>query len=238
MQRAFVGIIATLVPVVLILTGARCAMTAWFLKAEYGRSAFPRDQYGLSSEERLDYSVQTIAVLLDHPNVTSLRGLTFGAVHEPGRSVAASEQPDVVFNERELRHLADVQGLVQNGWKLWIWASIVLATSVAWATASGRKDLVLRGAALGSRITLALIAVLLFCVTFGFQRSFVLLHHLMLDIPSSSFFEWDSLIRLFPERLFADASLLSASIAAAGAIVVACAAWLASRPTSWTSHQS
>lgn len=139
------------------------------------------------------------------------------AVTRDGREVA-------LFNERELRHMADVHALMQgvaHAWRLALIGLLLGALGIAAAHPPSAAAALLRTGGLAGAATLAAVGVAALGSLVDFGTLFLQFHYLsfsndlwMLD-PRR-----DRLIQLFPLGFFFDAALrVAIEVAAAGAVV-------------------
>jgi integral membrane protein (TIGR01906 family) len=192
-QRFWVGlwqaVIIVTLPLLLLLLNARLLMTEVYLQLEYNRPNFPADPFGMTTEERLTYAPLALRHMLGEGD---LAALTF---------------PDggPLFNEREVRHMNDVQAVA---WRLFRIGYVMLGgfvVSVTNLAASRETREALRLAVLrGSGLTIALLVGGLALVLFGFDLLFVQFHALFFEGSTWVFPTSDTLIRLFPERFWID----------------------------------
>ncbi len=133
-----------------------------------------------------------------------------------------------LFNQREVQHMADVKRLVWGVYAVGLASGLFLAGTAAAGLGRRGRGYWLRLAQLGLRggaLTLvALLGIGLFARV-GFDSMFLLFHQIsfannlwQLD-PAT-----DYLVALFPQGFWFDATMLTATLAAAGALVVTLAA--------------
>ena len=85
-------------PVLLLAANLRLVTSHWFVRWEYRRAGFPPDPFGLSTVERIRLAEVCQDYLATNADLSLLADLQL-----PGGEAA--------FNERELRHMADVQAV-------------------------------------------------------------------------------------------------------------------------------
>src|SRR5215475_5064415 len=141
--------LTVLVPVVLVLVGARLVMTPVFLSEEYNRPDFPEDFYGMTTQERLEYAPYAVNYLLNGADISYLGNLTF---------------PDgqLMYSVAELHHMRDVKAVTQGAYTLAVVGGImgILAGWILWRSTATRDDL-RKGLQSGSILTLALVAAII-----------------------------------------------------------------------------
>ena len=87
----------------------------------------------------------------------------------------------------------------------------------------------LKALSLGSCLTLALMAVIGFGIMTGFDAFFEQFHHLFFTGDSWLFYADDSLIRLFPEKLWSDGFTLAAILTGILAVLILLVSVMANR---------
>jgi len=193
--KAVQGLVSVLVLLILILTGVRLLLTEPFVRFEYQQKSFPPDTYGMTKTERLTYAPIALEFLLNNAPPSFLGDLRFG-------------DGSVLFNERELQHMVDVQQLTQVFLKVW-YASLVVF-SVLWLAAwrgnwLGEFRSMVSKAGLSTIVVLGTLVLLLLL---SFDVVFVGFHRIFFEGDSWLFLYSDTLIRLFPEKFWQDAFLL------------------------------
>ena len=132
-----------------------------------------------------------------------------------------------IFNEREVRHMEDVKGLVQGVYRIQLAAGIYLIAFFVIGLALARGGFLprfTRYASLGGCVTLALFVLLGVGAAVGFERLFLAFH-----LVSFSNDLWqldpatDFLIAMFPEGFFYDATMLIAASTIVEALILSMA---------------
>jgi integral membrane protein (TIGR01906 family) len=181
-------------PLLVVMVFVRIVMSPLFPQFEYTRPGFPEDYYGFTIQDRLTYSPFAIQYLLNGDDISYLGDLRFPDGKE-------------MYNTRELHHMRDVKTVTQFAFAAafigWI---IALAVSLLlWR--SNRADL--RTALLnGSRFTIGLILAIVIIAVTSWDTFFTAFHGLFFAGGTWQFEYSDTLIRLFPEQFWFDASLL------------------------------
>jgi integral membrane protein (TIGR01906 family) len=202
-----------LVPVLLLLIGARLVMTPVFLNEEYNRPDFPEDFYGMTTQERLEYAPYAVQYLLNGADISFLGNLTF----PDGR---------VMYSVGELHHMRDVKTVTQGAFTLAVVGGIIgiLAGWILWRDASARNDLrrndLRQALQSGSILTLALVATIIIMALINWDFFFTGFHNLFFQSGTWVFAYSDTLIRLFPEQFWFDAALVIGGITVAGALAI------------------
>lgn len=181
-------------PLLIVMVFVRIVMSPLFPQFEYTRPGFPEDYYGFTIQDRLTYSPFAIQYLLNGEDISYLGDLRFPDGKE-------------MYNTRELHHMRDVKTVTQYafasafiGWIIALAASLLL-----WL--SNRADL--RRALLnGSRFTIGLILAIVIIAVSSWDTFFTAFHGLLFAGGTWQFEYSDTLIRLFPEQFWFDASLL------------------------------
>ncbi len=227
-RRAIQLFCALSLPCLLLTVGARLLLSRQFLEFEYQRVGFPRDSFGFTSADRLEYGPLALDYLFSAES-----GHWLASLRLPGEKCwlplsAGSECP--LFNARELTHLADVKALLHGIFTLALADCAILGglLLVAWRMPALRPALT-AGLRLGSLTTLAILLTLGVFSTLDWTAAFDWFHETLFAAGSWRFLFSDSLIRLYPERLFVDAAIAIAAFAAAGALAMLVLLWRAGR---------
>ncbi len=202
----FTILITLTIPLLVIMTSIRILLNPFFLEYEYNLNSFPPDEYGFSKAERLQWGIPSLEYLTNRSGPEFLADLKFD-----------DGQP--IYNERELSHMVDVKNLVQLMIKIWLFllAFIAIAWILAWRT--GWQNQFWRAVSTGGWLTLGLIGLILLGVFLDFDALFVGFHHLFFTGDTWLFYTNDTLIRLFPEKLWSDAFTFMGIFTLVGAIV-------------------
>lgn len=209
-----VALIAALVPLVLVVSAFRVLASESFVRYELGRAGFPSDPYGLGAADRLELALTGLdAIRPGSEGIVLLERATL-----PGGARA--------FNERELRHMADVRKLFGAALRAQVAALILLGILVvALARSPRRRRCVPRGLLIGSLAMLAAAALAVPVILLGFDGFFVRFHAVFFTGDTWRFADSDTLLRLYPEVFWRHTAQLAAGIVVAQAMVVALAAW-------------
>lgn len=186
-------------PLLLILTSIRILFSPLFLQIEYRMPGFPPDAYGFNLEDRLYWSRVTMDYLNNNEKIDFL---------------ASKFLPDgaPLYNDRELSHMDDVQRLLQvsmNGWLLLLVIYLGIGF-LAWKT-HWMPDFWL-SISKGSWLTISLILLVLVAVVLSFSELFTAFHKVFFSGDSWIFLYSDTLIRLFPLRLWQDGFIATGAI--------------------------
>ncbi len=195
-------------PFVLIMFSIRVLFTPLFLVVEYNMPGFPSDPYGFSKEERLKWGSLSIQYLFNNEDPEFLENLRF----EDGTSI---------YNQREVSHMVDVKILLQQTLRLFYLLMIVYIVIVIWAKIKNHLHWVWAAASKGGWLTLGLIGAILAAVVISFDALFTAFHKVFFVGDTWLFYFSDTLIRLFPMRLWQDAFIFMGIITVAVALFFA-----------------
>lgn len=210
LHRILSYLVTLLVPVALVLTiviAGGGLLGRQFLQFEYNAPGFPVDRYGFTKEDRLYWSNITFNYLVNSADISFLADLRF-----------QNGQP--VYNDRELGHMVDVKRTVQSTFAVWIASLVLLLVIGGWLWGTGWQDDFRQGLGRGGWLTVFVLIFILLFVMFGFEVFFVAFHDVFFS-PGTWMFEFsDTLIRLFPERLWRDIFVLIGSLSLVGAVAL------------------
>jgi integral membrane protein (TIGR01906 family) len=193
------GFIAITLPFMLMMFSIRILFTPLFLSFEYNFPGFPRDTYGFSTQERMHWGTESITYLFDRSNRSSLADLKF-------------EDGSNIYNEREISHMVDVKILLRKALNVfYIFLGIYLIIFLLSYKAKTTKTL-LKGLSSGGWLTIGIIGLIIAAVVISFNQLFTLFHKLFFTGDTWLFNYSDTLIRLFPMRLWQDAFILMGGI--------------------------
>jgi integral membrane protein (TIGR01906 family) len=199
-----------MIPLLLTLASVRVVMSPLFLQIEYNRPGFPEDIYGFTKQDRLELAPYAVNYLIYNHDLSYLADMTF-----PG-----GERP--LYTRSELRHMHDVQVVTQIAFRLLFLGAIATALTGIALWRSGRSGrLTLQQATFnGAILTLSTIAlIVLFAIT-AWDFFFTAFHELFFEPGTWRFAYSDTLIRLFPEQFWFDASLTIGGLTVAGAVIL------------------
>lgn len=201
---------ALAVPFLLASAGARLLLSEQFLQLVYQGPGFPSDIYGFTLEDRLQFGPIAIDYLFAGEPIEYLAALRLPGDKCWNIEVGAADC--ALFSSRELRHLADVKLMTTLLFSL---AAALLAIGAALVLAS-RTDARLRSdirVGLRRGCLLAMLSLLCLAVlsAASWDRAFELFHEIFFAEGTWRFPYSDSLIRLYPEQLFAEAAFALAA---------------------------
>ena len=200
-------LVTILVPFLLIMTSIRILLNPFFLDYEYNLPNFPADEFGFTTQDRLDWGKISLDYLTNREGIDFLADLRF-------------EDDTPFYNERELSHMLDVKNLIQKALVAWYCAIGILAALYVWSRLKNWSEVFWRGVSRGGLLTVGLIGAVLIGVVLNFDVLFEQFHHLFFTGDTWLFYTNDSLIRLFPEKLWSDAFIFMGVFTLAGAIIL------------------
>lgn len=206
-QPALNWVVTFLVPIALVVGAVRLLLTPAFLQFEYRTPNFPADTFGFNREDRLYWSQIALQYLNQWEDISFLRDLEF-------------EDGSPVYNERELRHMVDVQNVLRNVLRVWYVALALLVALGIWARFGGWWPVFLRALGQGGGLTAILIGVILVLVVIAFGVFFVAFHQVFFQPGTWQFLYSDTLIRLFPERFWRDTFLVVGTLAGGAGLLL------------------
>jgi len=172
----------------------RIIMSPLFPQFEYNRPDFPADYYGFTVQDRLTYAPFAIQYLLNGADISFLGDLRFPDGTE-------------MYNARELHHMRDVKVVTQYALAAAFIGGILALLTIYYLWRSNHAALY--SALLnGSRLTIGLILAIVIIAVTSWETFFTIFHGLFFAGGTWQFEYSDTLIRLFPEQFWFDASLL------------------------------
>lgn len=191
LQRGMTIVIAILVPFLLVLGIVRVLFTPASLSLEYNMPYFPPDAYGFTTQDRLHWATPTLEYLFNDAGISYLADLKFS-------------DGTPIYNERELSHMTDVKRLFQVSYRLWRVGLVVMVLLALAAWRLGWVKALRSGISWGGWIIVGLVVAVLGMVAISFNTLFTDFHQLFFQGNSWLFYYSDTLIRLFPIRLWMD----------------------------------
>jgi integral membrane protein (TIGR01906 family) len=198
----------------LVVANIRLVANPWFIQFEYNRSGFPADVYGFTLEQRTPLA---------------LAGL-FSVVPEGAGTIELEQArlPDgePAFTSREIKHMLDVRNLMALVFPLaLIIGGVLIVLAIVFRKSPKYSDTVPQGLRAGSTLTLILLAGLIAYILINFDAFFLQFHQLFFEGDSFAFRYDDTLIRLYPEQLWSDASILIGVLTGVMAVVLLIGSW-------------
>ncbi|MEJ2606737.1 MAG: TIGR01906 family membrane protein [Anaerolineales bacterium] len=186
-----------LLPISIILSSVYIVLDSagiW-VPIEYRMPGFPEDSYGFDLQDRLYWSSVDIQFLLSNEDISYFDS-----------HFLADGSP--MHNERELKHMQDVQVLLNVMKRVLLagWILAVLILVVLWRMGQGQEipHVIFRGV----RATLIFIGVLILGIVVSFGVLFVGFHRIFFEGDTWLFAYSDTFIRLYPERFWRDCFIL------------------------------
>jgi integral membrane protein (TIGR01906 family) len=200
-------IVMICIPFLLMMGAVRLLLNSFFLDYEYHLPNFPEDPYGFTTNDRLYWGKISLNYLVNDQGISYLGDLKFA----DGSSF---------YNERELSHMADVKNLIQVCLKIWYVVIIALLGLWFWSWRKNWSSIYWKWVARGGLLTIGVIIAVLLGVAINFDALFRGFHAIFFTGDTWLFYTSDSLIRLFPEKLWSDAFLFMGIFTLTGAIVL------------------
>lgn len=205
---SILSIITTLLtPIALVLLGIRILLTPIFPEIEYRTPNFPPDNYGFTQAERIHWAKNAIEYLNNDAGPEFLGELQF-------------ENGLPLYKESEVSHMLDVKILIQVALKVWTGALGILVMFGIWSKIEKWGQGYRQGLMRGGWLTLILTALLAVMATINFWEFFAQFHYLFFEGDTWVFLYSDTLIRLFPMRLWQDAFLMEGVIVVGGGLAL------------------
>lgn len=216
------------VPILLIIMSIRLVMSYEFFAFEYNRADFPIDFYGFTKEDRLEYAPYGINYLLNAEDIDYLGDLRLPLDKCWRPTPNATDCP--MFEEGALQHMVDVKVVTETTYIIGFAVSLITAglLGIAYRYPIYRFA-VQRGLTYGSIFTLSLIAMVIVMATVAWDFFFDTFHEIFFAEGTWRFAFSDTLIRLFPERFWFDASITIGIFTVIGASVILVLMWHWSR---------
>jgi len=201
-------------PIFLLVANVRIVTGHWFVHWEYGKADFSPDPYGLSTAERTRLAETCVDYLATDANLSLLRDLQL-------------PNGEPAFNQRELRHMFDVQVVYGHLMTAGIVAALVLAGGLAALITSvyARRHApvaLLRG----SVLTLGLLGAASVYMALSWSEFFTTFHRIFFEGSSWLFDYSNTLIRLFPMRFWMDVAAVIVGLLVIEAVVVGGVGWV------------
>lgn len=194
------------VPVALVLSSVRLLVTDRYLAFEYSKADFPLDPFGFDQAQRVAYASANFRYVREGQPIEALVAQRLG------------DRP--LYDERELKHMQDVQIIYES--MGWVWQIALMVIALAVFTLAWRPETrPALAAALkwGGSLTIALIGGLGLLAVVAWQFWFVAFHQIFFAPGTWTFNEWDTLIRLFPNKFWFDAALTISGLSLIGGLL-------------------
>ncbi len=185
-------LLTIILPLILIMTSIRLLLNPFFLDYEYNLPNFPADDYGFSKADRLHWGELSLDYLTNNQGIEFLANLKF-------------DDGSGIYNERELSHMLDVKNLIQAALLGWYIGLAVIILIAVWSWRGKWLGQFWRALSNGGFLTIAIIILVLLGVLINFDALFRGFHAIFFTGDTWLFYINDTLIRLFPEKLWSDA---------------------------------
>ena len=214
LRRILIIATALTVPFLLVVGNIRFVANPWFINFEYNRPGFPADVYGFTLEQRTPLAMDGLySVVPEGTGITLLEQ-------------AKLPNGEPAFNAREIKHMQDVRVLMAKVFPLALIIGVVLVVlAIVFRKNAAYRDVVPQGLRAGSILTLILLAGLIAYILINFDAFFLQFHELFFEGNSFAFRYDDTLIRLYPEQLWNDASILIGVLTGVLAVVLQGISW-------------
>jgi integral membrane protein (TIGR01906 family) len=181
-------------PLLIIITSIRLVLTPLFLEVEYRLPGFPVDDFGFNFQERMQWAQISLNYLVNNSGIEYL-----------GTQTLTSGQP--LYEQRELSHMKDVKDLTQSVLSVWYVLIALFALSILFFWNNSGLQEFWKAISLGGWVTIGLVVLVILGVFLNFEALFTGFHRIFFTGDTWLFRYSDTLIRLFPERLWQDVFL-------------------------------
>ncbi len=192
-----IALVVILSPLVFFGIPTRIAFNEWFIDWEYSKADFPKDRYGLPDDYRKYLAKLGLRAVLSDEGMEEFKRAKLPS----GRRA---------FNEREIKHMEDVKNFLSAFFPLVYGATFLSVLALLYL-----RDLPLVGKAL---ILASLFSLLLttasavFSLT-NYKLAFELFHNYVFDPYSWRFKYTDTLLRIYPMKLWFDGTVFVVALA-------------------------
>ena len=223
-NKSIIIFLTIAVPILLAVTSIRLVMSYQFIQFEYQRSDFPIDTYGFTTEDRLKYFHHPIDYLLNGEDISFLEQLRLPAEVCWQPPPNATDCP--MYEEAALRHMVDVKVITEI---TYLTAFIIFLITLSIFGLSYRNTIsrstIRRGLTYGATLTLGIIVVIVTLAVTAWDFFFDKFHELLFEEGTWRFAFSDTLIRLYPEKFWFDASITIGIFTTIGAIIIVALVW-------------
>lgn len=218
------------VPILLTIFSIRLVMSYQFLEFEYLRPDFPTDFYGFTTEDRLKYAPAGIDYLLNSEDISFLSELRLPLEKCWRPAPDATDCP--MYEEGALKHMVDVKVVTETTFRVALTLTLIILGIFILAYRYPQYRFVIRrGLTYGSILTLSAIVTIVILAFTAWDFFFDTFHELFFEEGTWRFAFSDTLIRLFPERFWFDASITIGVFTTIGAILILILMWQWSKRT-------
>jgi integral membrane protein (TIGR01906 family) len=200
-------LVILLIPFWIMIGSVRLLATSEYLGIEYNKADFPADSFGFNKEQRLSFASENLRYLRENLPISALENQINGS------------QP--LYNDRELKHMDDVQVVFEFFWTVWKVISILIGILVLliFILTKNWKSFA-TALRIGGFVTAGLIATIGFLAIAGWDTWFLWFHKLFFTAGTWTFNYSDTLIRLFPQKFWMDAVFTVSGLSLAGGLLV------------------
>lgn len=208
-------------PFLMTIGSARLVMTEWFLLWDYQRDGFPIDAYGFTTDHRLEYGVYGIHYIVEEKPISYLGDLRLsGELCYP-----PSNQDCPMFNDRELSHMVDVQLVASWIFRVGLGLGILAGLGILFLWKNDSLEQLRLSLFQGSCLTIGLIIAIILLAISAWDIFFSGFHALFFEDGTWEFFYSDTLIRLYPEQFWFDASVTIGMIVTGLSLLIIAITW-------------
>jgi len=193
-KKAIYFLLIITLPLLIVITSIRLVLTPIFLEVEYRLPGFPGDDFGFDFQERLDWAKISLNYLVNDSGIEYL-----------GNQKLDNGQP--LYEERELSHMKDVKDLTQSVLLVWYLLIALFTLAILFYWNNGSRQEFWKAVSLGGWVTIGLVVLVILGVFLNFDALFTGFHRIFFKGDTWLFFYNNTLIRLFPERLWQDVFL-------------------------------
>lgn len=205
-------VVGLLLPILLVVGSVRLLVTDQYLALEYNKADFPSDPFGFDNAQRLAFAAANFRYVREAQPIETLANQRLG------------DSP--LYNNRELKHMQDVQNVYQAIWRLWQIAVAVFAlAALALGWRADTRLALIDAFKWGGLLTGGLIATVGLLAVVAWRVWFVAFHQIFFAPGTWMFNYTDALIRLFPEKFWFDAALTISGFGLIGGLLVALTGW-------------
>lgn len=205
-QSVLLIVVTIVIPFLLIMTSIRILLNPFFLDYEYNSANFPADEFGFTTQDRLNLGKPWINYMVNGNEINNFANQKFAT-------------GTAIYNERELSHMLDVKNLIQAALLAWYIVIGFLILVCIWSWRSKFLDKFWHAVSRGGILTIGLIIAILIGVAVNFDALFTGFHRIFFTGDTWLFYTNDTLIRLFPEKLWSDAFLFMGVFSLTGAVI-------------------
>ena len=212
------------VPALLTVFSIRLVMTYQFFQFEYLRPDFTVDTYGFTTEDRLSYYFYAVDYLFNSEDINFLGDLRLPLDKCWQPPPNATDCP--MYNQEALSHMVDVKVVTQTTFSLAALLTLITLgiIGIGYRYQQYRFS-IQRGLTYGSVLTISLIITIATLAVTAWDFFFDTFHELFFEAGTWRFAFSDTLIRLYPEKFWFDASISVGILTTIGALIILGLMW-------------